>query len=68
MQRNRPSSGESDKAEPVYHQYVVQIPENKRDEIRISLLKRAGTLIHYTKAAHQMPAYKNKDWVGIESS
>ena len=57
----------NDKAEPVYHQYVVKLPKGTRNEIQNKLTEKGmGTLIHYLKAAHQMPAYKNKDWVGID--
>ena len=54
-------------AESVFHQFVVQLPQGSRDRIREQLTQLGiGTLIHYPKAAHQMPAYRNQDWVSID--
>jgi dTDP-4-amino-4,6-dideoxygalactose transaminase len=53
--------------EPVYHQFVVQVPAPKRDLVRTRLSDLGiGTLIHYPQAAHQMPAYATKSWVGLD--
>ena len=53
--------------EPVYHQFVVQVPAAKRDLVRTRLSDLGiGTLIHYPQAAHQMPAYAAKSWVGLD--
>lgn len=51
----------------VYHQFVIKLPSEKREHIRTEL-KNAGisTLIHYPKAVHQMPAYRDRHWVGID--
>lgn len=54
-------------AEPVYHQFVVQLPQGRRDQVRARLAEvRVGTLVHYPQAAHQMPAYRGKNWVGLD--
>jgi dTDP-4-amino-4,6-dideoxygalactose transaminase len=53
--------------EPVYHQFVVQLPDGLRNPVRQRLHEQGiGTLIHYPQAAHQMPAYHNKTWVGLD--
>jgi len=53
--------------EPVYHQFVVQVPAAKRDLLRARLSDLGiGTLIHYPQAAHQMPAYAAKSWVSLD--
>ena len=50
--------------EPVFHQFVVQLPSDRRDLIRAQLSDLGvGTLLHYPKAAHQMPAYLGQPWV-----
>jgi len=55
------------RAEPVYHQFVVQLPEGRRDQVRARLAELGvGTLVHYPKAAHQMPAYRGKSWVELD--
>jgi dTDP-4-amino-4,6-dideoxygalactose transaminase len=60
-----PSDDELSK--PVYHQFVIQLPNGIRDQVRQNLQMRGvGTLIHYPKAAHQMPAYHNKSWVRLD--
>jgi dTDP-4-amino-4,6-dideoxygalactose transaminase len=47
------------RAEPVYHQFVVQLPAERRDAVRAQLAAQGiGTLLHYPQAAHQMPAYQ----------
>ena len=54
-------------AESVFHQFVVQLPQGSRARIREQLSQLGiGTLIHYPQAAHQMPAYRKQDWVGID--
>ena len=54
-------------AESVFHQFVVQLPQGSRDRIREQLTQLGiGTLIHYPQAAHQMPAYRDQDWVSID--
>ena len=54
-------------AESVFHQFVVQLPQGSRERIREQLSQLGiGTLIHYPQAAHQMPAYRRQDWVGID--
>ena len=53
-----PSAGD-ERAEPVFHQFVIQLPALKRDFVRTRLNELGvGTLLHYPMAAHQMPAYK----------
>ena len=48
-----------ERCEPVYHQFVVQLPAQKRDMVRTRLADLGvGTLLHYPMAAHQMPAYQ----------
>jgi dTDP-4-amino-4,6-dideoxygalactose transaminase len=55
------------RAEPVYHQFVVQLPAERRDAVRAQLAAQGiGTLLHYPQAAHQMPAYRGQSWVGID--
>ena len=55
------------RAEPVYHQFVVQLPLGRRDQVRSRLAELGvGTLVHYPLAAHQMPAYGGKSWVGLD--
>lgn len=47
------------RAEPVFHQFVVQLPGAQRDGVRSRLSELGvGTLLHYPMAAHQMPAYR----------
>ena len=54
-----------ERAEPVYHQFVVQLPAPQRDAVRARLAELGvGTLLHYPQAAHQMPAYRGQSWVG----
>jgi len=56
-----------DRAVPVYHQFVVQIPAPLRDAVRTRLDELGiGTLLHYPMAAHQMPAYRGQSWVGLD--
>jgi dTDP-4-amino-4,6-dideoxygalactose transaminase len=56
-----------DEAQPVFHQYVVQLPADRRDRIRSQLIELGvGTLLHYPQAAHQMPAYRDKSWVALD--
>jgi dTDP-4-amino-4,6-dideoxygalactose transaminase len=51
--------GSDERAEPVYHQFVVQLPAANRDAVRTRLAELGvGTLLHYPMAAHQMPAYR----------
>ena len=51
--------GADELAEPVYHQFVVQMPAAKRDAVRTRLAELGvGTLLHYPMSAHQMPAYR----------
>ena len=58
---------EDERAEPVYHQFVVQLPTTQRDAVREKLAEQGvGTLLHYPQAAHQMPAYKGQSWVMID--
>lgn len=58
---------ETDKTRPVFHQFVVKLPAAKRDAIRTQLKDLGvGTLLHYPQAAHQMPAYRNQAWVGLD--
>lgn len=60
-------AGADERADPVYHQFVVQLPALQRDAVRAQLTERGlGTLVHYPKAAHQMPAYRDKSWVGVD--
>ena len=48
-----------ERAEPVYHQFVVQLPATQRDRVRSRLAQQGvSTLLHYPMAAHQMPAYR----------
>jgi len=55
------------RAEPVYHQFVVQLPAERRDAVRAHLTAQGiGTLLHYPQAAHQMPAYLGQSWVGLD--
>jgi dTDP-4-amino-4,6-dideoxygalactose transaminase len=55
------------RAEPVYHQFVVQLPAERRDAVRAQLAAQGiGTLLHYPQAAHQMPAYRGQSWVGLD--
>jgi dTDP-4-amino-4,6-dideoxygalactose transaminase len=55
------------RAEPVYHQFVVQLPALQRDAVRARLAELGvGTLLHYPQAAHQMPAYRGQSWVGVD--
>ena len=61
-----PPTGD-ERAEPVYHQFVVQLSALKRDAVRDKLAEHGvGTLLHYPQAAHQMPAYKAQSWVMID--
>jgi len=56
-----------ERAEPVYHQFVVQLPVHQRDAVRARLAELGvGTLLHYPQAAHQMPAYRGQSWVGLD--
>ncbi len=56
-----------ERAEPVYHQFVVQLPAPQRDAVRARLAELGvGTLLHYPQAAHQMPAYRGQSWVGLD--
>ena len=51
--------GADERSEPVYHQFVVQLPAEQRDRVRTRLADLGvGTLVHYPMAAHQMPAYQ----------
>jgi len=60
-------AGADEWAEPVYHQFVVQLPALHRDEVRTRLAELGvGTLLHYPMAAHQMPAYRGQSWVTID--
>ena len=53
-----PSTGD-ERAEAVFHQFVIQLPASKRDCVRNRLSDfGVGTLLHYPMAAHQMPAYQ----------
>ena len=48
-----------ERSEPVYHQFVIQLPAQQRDAVRTRLADLGvGTLLHYPMAAHQMPAYQ----------
>jgi len=50
-----------------HHQYVIKVEKSKRDNLKSYLFDQGiDTLIHYPKAAHQMPAYQDKDWVGAD--
>lgn len=52
-------AGSDERAEPVYHQFVVQLHAAQRDAVRARLAELGvGTLLHYPMAAHQMPAYR----------
>ena len=52
--------GADEFAEPVYHQFVIQLPAKQRDAVRTRLADLGvGTLLHYPLAAHQMPAYQD---------
>ena len=52
-------AGKDSMVDPVYHQFVIQIPAHQRDIVREDLAKLGiGTLLHYPMAAHQMPAYR----------
>ena len=52
--------GADEFAEPVYHQFVIQLPARQRDAVRTRLADLGvGTLLHYPLAAHQMPAYQD---------
>ena len=60
-----------ERAEPVYHQFVVQLPAPQRDAVRTRLAELGvGTLLHYPMAAHQMPAYRavTVDPVGLPAT
>ena len=47
-----------DDAEPVWHLYVVEVPEGGRDALQAALAARGvGTLIHYPVAPHMQGAY-----------
>lgn len=60
-------AGADERAEPVFHQFVVQLPKPQRDAVRARLAELGvGTLLHYPQAAHQMPAYKGQSWVGVD--
>ena len=60
-------AGADERAEPVYHQFVVQLPAPQRDAVRARLAELGvGTLLHYPQAAHQMPAYEGQSWVGLD--
>ncbi len=53
--------------DPVYHQFVIQVNPDQRKSVQDFLLSKGiKTLIHYPMAAHQMPAYRDKGWVGID--
>jgi dTDP-4-amino-4,6-dideoxygalactose transaminase len=55
------------RAEPVYHQFVVQLLTADRDAVRTRLAELGvGTLLHYPQSAHQMPAYRQQSWVGLD--
>lgn len=59
--------GADQQAEPVFHQFVVQLPAGRRDATREQLSEQGvGTLLHYPMAAHQMPAYRHQSWVGVD--
>lgn len=59
--------GADGRAEPVYHQFVVQLLAADRDAVRSRLAEQGvGTLLHYPQAAHQMPAYRGQGWVGLD--
>lgn len=64
--------GEADeRATPVFHQFVVQLPAPQRDAVRTRLAELGvGTLLHYPMAAHQMPAYRGVkvDPVGLPAT
>jgi len=54
-------------ANPVYHQFVIQLPIGFRDRVRQRLQSHGiGTLIHYPMAAHQMPAYHKQIWARLD--
>ena len=54
-----PAKGDR-RADPVFHQFVVQLPASQRDGVRSRLSELGvGTLLHYPMAAHQMPAYQD---------
>ena len=56
-----------ERAEQVYHQFVVQLPAHQRNAVRATLAEQGvGTLLHYPMAAHQMPAYRGQSWVGLD--
>ena len=60
-----------ERSEPVYHQFVIQLPSQHRDEVRTRLSDLGvGTLLHYPKAAHQMPAYQGaaRDPAGLSAT
>jgi len=60
-------TGADERAEPVYHQFVVQLPAPQRDAVRARISELGvGTLLHYPQAAHQMPAYRGQSWVGLD--
>ena len=53
-------ASKDERAEPVFHQFVVQLPASLRDAVRARMADLGiGTLLHYPMAAHQMPAYQD---------
>ena len=54
-------------AESVFHQFVVQLPQGSRDRIRGATHPAWNWHSYsYPRAAHQMPAYRDEDWVSID--
>ncbi|MBP6819185.1 MAG: DegT/DnrJ/EryC1/StrS family aminotransferase [Ferrovibrio sp.] len=53
-------------AEPVYHQYVIDVGAARRDAMREALTKAGvGTLIHYPVPIHLQPAYQGRVPLGV---
>jgi dTDP-4-amino-4,6-dideoxygalactose transaminase len=47
-------------AHSVYHQYVIRTPHRDRLQSGLKEEARIQTLVHYPKAVHQQPAYKDR--------
>lgn len=53
-------------AEPVYHQYVIDVGAARRDALRTKLTEAGvGTLIHYPVPIHRQPAYAGRVPLGV---
>jgi len=53
-------------AEPVYHQYVINVGAARRDALRTKLTEAGvGTLIHYPVPIHKQPAYAGRVPLGV---